>query len=74
MILIGKKENRGNRASIGQSHRRAQGLWGRDRSISEETGMRLKQNKKVMIALKIGFKNMYVWKAMFFSPFCALTQ
>lgn len=37
-------------------------------STSEETGMRVKQNEEIMIALTIGFKNTYVWKAVSFSP------
>ena len=39
-------------------------------STSEETVMKVKQNEEIMIALKIGFKNTYVWKAIFFSPLC----
>lgn len=32
--------------------------------------MTVKQNEEITIALKIGFKNTYVWKAVFFSPPC----
>ena len=32
--------------------------------------MGAKQNEEITMALKIGFKNTYVWKAVFFSPPC----